>query len=203
MNDRETEARWGRLTALLAPIHLQAAATARRLSRSAADGDDLYQESVLRAFEKLHTLRDERSFAAWFYATLLSRHRSRSRRRFWSRFLAVDELPAESQPAGEDGRRWAGEMAQAARAARALDSLPAEQREAVVLFELEGYSIEEIAKLERVSVAAVKSRLVRGREKLRRFYERQGWGSQPVSQTAAAAPGPRAGAQRRETGAAS
>jgi RNA polymerase sigma-70 factor (ECF subfamily) len=191
------------LIVLLRPIHEQTAARARRLSHSAADGDDLYQEAVLRAFEKLHTLRDEASFPAWFHAVLLSLHRSRSRRRFWGRFLALDELPAAADPVGEDGRRWAGDLAQAARAARALDSLAAEQREAVVLFEIEGCSIEEIAGLQRASVAAVKSRLVRGRERLRRFYERQGWTSRSAPHTAAVAPDPRGGARRSETGAAS
>ena len=75
MNTR-TEVRWARLVALLEPIHREAAATARRLCRSQAEGDDLYQEAVLRAFEKLHTLRDPSRFRSWFYATLLSRHRS-------------------------------------------------------------------------------------------------------------------------------
>ena len=51
-----TEARWRRLIELLEPFHRQAAATARRLCRSPADGDDLYQEAVLRAYEKLQSL---------------------------------------------------------------------------------------------------------------------------------------------------
>ncbi len=58
------------------------------------------------------------------------------------------------------------------RMSRALSTLPPEQREAVVLFELEEFSIEEIAAIQMVSVSAVKSRLARGRERLRRHYER-------------------------------
>jgi hypothetical protein len=46
----------------------------------------------------------------------------------------------------------------------------------VVLFELEGFSIEEIAALQQVSASAVKSRLARGRARLRRIYERWGLG---------------------------
>ena len=63
--------------------------------------------------------------------------------------------------------RWRAE-----RASRALASLPAVQREAVVLFEVEGYSIEEIAAWQKASVPAVKARLQRGRARLRRHYER-------------------------------
>jgi RNA polymerase sigma-70 factor, ECF subfamily len=175
MEDLATEARWARLLALLLPVHDQALVTARRLSRSVADGEDLYQDAVIRAFEKLDTLREPSKFAAWFYTTLLNAHRSRCRRRLWKRFLALEELPPDQDPVGEDGRSWPGDMARAARATRALQALGAAEREAVVLFELEGYSIEEIARMQRASVPAVKSRLVRGRDKLRRFYERRGW----------------------------
>ena len=183
MEDPVTGARWARLTALLEPVHDQAIVTARRLSRSVADGDDLYQDALLRAFEKLDTLREPSKFAAWFYTTLLNAHRSRSRRAFWKRFLALEEMTWEREPVGEDGRSWAGEMAQAARATEALASLAAGEREAVVLFELEGYAIEEIARWQRASVPAVKSRLVRGRAKLRRYYERRGWRTNPGAET--------------------
>ena len=174
MNDR-TKARWARLLALLEPIHHQAAATARRLCGSHAEGDDLYQEAVLRAFDKLHTLRDESRFRSWFFATLLSRHRTRVRRSFWRRFLPWEAaFPDGAEPAGEDGSAWDEQARGAQRAASALATLAPEQREAVVLFEIDGHSIEEISSMQRVSVPAVKSRLVRGREKLRRWYELRG-----------------------------
>ena len=183
--EQHDEARWRQLMALLEPFHEQAAATARRLCRSATDGDDLYQEAVLRAFEKLHTLRDASRFRSWFFATLLSRHRTRHRRAFWRRFLPWEEaFPGVAEPAGEDGQAWEGRSQAASRIARALATLAAEQREAIVLFEIDGYSIEEIAVLQRASVAAVKSRLVRGREKLRIYYERRGWANDAARQVA-------------------
>ena len=67
---------------------------------------------------------------------------------------------------------------------RALARLPAEQREAVVLFELEGFGIEAIAAVQKVSPSAVKSRLARGRARLARIYER--WGFGPGRRDAAA-----------------
>src|SRR5436309_3517625 len=119
MNTR-TEARWARLVALLEPIHREAVATARRLCRSPAEGDDLYQEAVLRAFEKLHTLRDESRFRSWFYATLLSRHRSRHRATFWRRLIPLkDAFPDGREPVGEDGARWSEDAWRASRAAQA------------------------------------------------------------------------------------
>jgi RNA polymerase sigma-70 factor, ECF subfamily len=177
LESRTAEATWERLTRLLGPIHGSAVATARRLTRSRSDGDDLYQESVLRAFEKLHTLRDEARFRSWFYATLLSRHRSRSRRRLWKRQVPLEvAFAGDAEPAGEDGGRWGERIRQANRAAQALATLDAVQREVIVLFEIDGYTIEEIADMQRASLSAVKSRLSRGRRKLRRYYERRGWG---------------------------
>jgi RNA polymerase sigma-70 factor (ECF subfamily) len=160
------------LLRLLQPHHERAARLARQLARTSGDGDDLYQEAVLRAFRGLDSLRDESRFGAWFHAVLLSVHRSRARRGFWRRFQPLEREPEGTldppDPAGvteEDRQR-------AARASLALATLPAVQREAVVLFELEGYSIEEIAAMQQVSVPAVKSRLQRGRDRLRRRYER-------------------------------
>jgi len=170
---------WRRLIDLLRPFHDQAAATARRLSRSGEDGDDLFQETVVRAYEKLSGLRDESRFRPWFYSVLLSVHRNRSRRGFWRRFLSMERKDGTSiDVAGEDGASWDDERRGADRIARALASLSPEQREAVVLFELDGFSVEEIAALQSASVAAVKSRLSRGRERLRRHYSRLGFPTQ-------------------------
>ena len=66
------------------------------------------------------------------------------------------------------------EAARADRASKALALLPAVQREAIVLFEMNRFSIAEIAQLQNVSESAVKSRLARGRERLRGAYRRLG-----------------------------
>jgi len=93
-------------------------------------------------------------------------HRNRSRRGFWRRLVPLDGDGAPApEPVGEDGHAWEEERLRAARASRALAALPAVQREAVVLFELEGYSIDEIAAFQEVSPSAVKSRLARGRDR--------------------------------------
>lgn len=168
-----------RLLRLLEPIHQRAQATARRLSRCAADGDDLFQEAVLRALERLAELREEASFGAWFYAVLLSVHRARGRRDFWRRFLplsfgsaaaAADSRERPGSPAAT-GTTLDEEHAGAARMAQALAALPGVQREAIVLFTLDGFSLEEVAALQGASVTAVKTRLLRGRARLRKQYE--------------------------------
>lgn len=172
MDSQADTARWERLTRLLRPIHAQAAATARRLSRSTHDGDDLYQEAVLRAHDKLEGLREESRFRSWFFAVLLSVHRSRVRRPRRETVSLEDALSAGKEPVGEDGSVWDEERRCAERATRALMGLDPTQREAIVLHEIEGFSVEEIAEMQGATPSAVKSRLARGRERLRRFYAR-------------------------------
>src|SRR6185312_12079473 len=136
MNDGE---RKRRLLELLAPLHDRARMTARRLCRSHADGDDLFHDAA--------------AFRSWFYAVLLNAHRARHRLSFWRRLVPLDEVRADA--AVTDGGRDAWEGAQ--RMARALATLAPPEREAIVLFELEGFSLEEIAALQRSSLSAVKS----------------------------------------------
>jgi RNA polymerase sigma-70 factor (ECF subfamily) len=163
----DERARQERLMALLGPLHDGARLTARRLCRSNADGDDLFHEAVLRALDKLDELRDSERFRAWFYAVMLSVHRRRYRRSFWRRLIPLGEL--RSEPArGDESDAYAG----AQRMARALATLAPEAREAIVLFELEGFTLEELAALHHESLSAVKSRLARARARLRRHYER-------------------------------
>ncbi len=163
---------WQRFVRLLGPFHDAAAATARRLERSVSDGDDLFHEAILRAFEKLPLLRDEASFRSWFYAVMLSVHRTRARKQFWKRFRSLDR---------EDGWEAAGtpvpgvDHAAARRAATALATLPAVQREAIVLFDIEGFTLQEVADIQGASLSAVKTRLARGREKVRAWYVVRGW----------------------------
>ena len=168
---------WNELSELLGPIHDDAQLFARRIAGSNAEGDDVFQEAVLRAARKLSTLRDRTRFKPWMYSVIASVHRSRCRRAFWKRWIPHEDAP-DAEPAGDDGMRWADERASARRAAAALATLAAPQREAIVLFELHGYTIEEIAEIQRTSISAVKSRLARGRDRLRLFYAALGGSAQ-------------------------
>lgn len=163
----EPEAAQGRLMRLLGPHHDRARATARRLCRSAADGDDLFQEAALRALDRLGELRDEGSFRPWFYAVMLSVHRARARRAFWRGLLPLEAIKVEASRPAE-----AFALEGAERMARALATLSPRAREAVVLFELDGFTLEEVAAMQGDSVGALKARLSRARERLRQHYGR-------------------------------
>ena len=174
------ETRPERFQRLIEPLHDRTLAFARCLCRTLGDGDDLFQEAMLRAFGKLDDLRDEKAFRSWLYRIVISVHRSRCRRAFWRRLIPLLDDDGDGAPdaavSGNDYRTgaWVPDAVDASRRARhALGKLDAVQREAIVLFEIEGWQVEEIAALHDVSLSAIKSRLARGRARLRELYDAQ------------------------------
>ncbi|HVK71813.1 MAG TPA: sigma-70 family RNA polymerase sigma factor [Kofleriaceae bacterium] len=164
------DARRRRFERLLEPHHDAVLAFARCVSRSRADGDDLFQAALLRAFDNLDGLRDEAAFRPWLYRIVVTTHRNAVRRSFWRRLVPFDGHDDGAAPVDQRAPAADEALGRAQRARQALATLPAEQREAIVLFEIEGWTVEEIAAAHDVSISAVKSRLARGRERLRQFY---------------------------------
>jgi RNA polymerase sigma-70 factor, ECF subfamily len=174
-----------RFRRLMEPVHARCAAFARGLCRSRADGDDLYQETLLRAFSRIDTLRDEGAFRTWLFRIVVTVHRNHARRAWLRRWMPFHDDSGE--PSAESDYRtsdWSPEAAEAARRARAaLATLPAVQREAIVMFEIEGMLVDEIAAIQHVSASAVKSRLARGRDRLRAYYEGTGVVVEPMGES--------------------
>lgn len=162
-----------RFRQVVEPLHDRALAFTRALCRSNAEGDDVFQEALLRAFAKLHQLEDPAAAKVWFYRIIVSVQRSRARRGAWRRWLPLVG-PDDDDAVGEVDYRSAGwdneTLAANRRIRNALRALPADQREAIVLYEIEGWLVEEIAALHGVSTSAIKSRLARGRDRLRTLY---------------------------------
>jgi RNA polymerase sigma-70 factor (ECF subfamily) len=168
------ELRADRFRRLLEPLHDRVLGFARSLCRSSAEGDDVFQEAMLRAFGKLDALRDDAAFKPWLYRIVITVHRTRCRRSWWRRVIPIGDIAKRTDDVESLFRTstWNPDAADAQRRARAaLAQLGAAQREAIVLFEIEGFLVEEIAAIQGVSVSAVKSRLARGRDRLRALYE--------------------------------
>ena len=142
--------------------HLPAAYNlARWLTRDGHDAEDVVQEAYLRALRAFGGFRggDGR---AWFLAVVRNTcltwlQRNRPPRPAVPFDEAVHGVPADTPapPSGGENLR------------RAIEDLPAEFREAVVLRELEGLSYKEVAAVTGVPIGTVMSRLSRGRGLLR------------------------------------
>jgi len=131
-----------------------------------ADVEDQLQEVWLDAFRHLPRLADPRALRGWLYR--IARDRAFGRLRKTRREEPLDE--AETiDPAAANGEPFTAE--DAARIHAALDRLPDDQREVLVLRFLEEMSYEEIARVVGCQLGTVRSRLYYGKQALRRLLD--------------------------------
>jgi len=142
------------------------------------DARDLSQETLLKAYRALGTFKKEARFSSWLYQIALNVCRDRMRRRKSRPSVSLDELMEGGELAPQGRGPNPHELIEAddlSRAvAAAVDSLPPEQREVIVLKEYQGLTFLEIAQALDVPISTVKTRLYRGLGQLRQRLERQG-----------------------------
>ena len=141
---------------------------ARRVA-SAADVDDVLQEIFVRLHRGLTSLRDGERFGGWVYRVAQSAIADAARSRARGSTFQLDagpELAAESRAEDEDLGSDLG-----ACVALFVSRLPSPYREAVTLTELEGLTQRDAAEMLGVSLPALKSRVLRAREKIRDMFE--------------------------------
>lgn len=136
------------------------------LARSVADAEDVTQESFLALLRKPAAYDPARAqLRTWLIA--VARRQFLGRMRGAAREADVEELDRAGVAPEFDQDLIRLERAEALRAAMA--ALPELQREALYLFEFEGLSLAETAAILDIEVNAVKARLFRGREQLKRM----------------------------------
>lgn len=136
---------------------------ARALTRDADAADDLVQDCLERAIRKRALFRPVGPLRAWLFRILLNIHRNGRRGAARAGIpLELETLTIEpALPPPQLGRIALGEMA------RAIDALPAEQREALLLVCVEGLGYEEAASALGIPSGTLMSRLARARSTLR------------------------------------
>ncbi len=130
-----------------------------RLSGSAADAEDLTQQTFLTAQRKLGQLREMSSARSWLCSILRNLYLKTRRRPVTASLQAVPE-PENDRPA--DPPEFDSEALQ-----QALNELPEEFRTPLILFYFEEFSYREIAEQMQVPMGTVMSRLARGRDQLK------------------------------------
>lgn len=135
---------------------------ARALTRNADLADDLVQDCLERAISRRGLFRPTGPVRAWLFTILLNLHRNAlrsSHRR--GETVDIDTVPEASTPAPQPGHIALAEMA------RAIDTLPLEQKEALLLVALEGLPYAEAAAILKIPLGTLMSRLGRARATLR------------------------------------
>ena len=135
---------------------------ARALTRNTDLADDLVQDCLERAIAKRGLFRPSGPVRAWLFTILLNLYRNglrSSHRR--GETVDISSIPEPSTPAPQPGHIALAEMA------RAIDTLPLEQKEALLLIALEGLAYQEAADILKIPVGTLMSRLGRARAALR------------------------------------
>jgi RNA polymerase sigma-70 factor (ECF subfamily) len=149
-----------------------------RIMGPGEDARDLCQETLLKAYRALGTFKKEARFSSWLYQIALNVCRDRMRRRKSRPSLSLDELMEAGEVAPPGRGPSPLELIEARDLSRAVaaavESLPPEQREVIVLKEYQGLTFLEIAQALDLPISTVKTRLYRGLGQLRQRLERQG-----------------------------
>jgi len=138
-----------------------------RMTGSIADGEDVVQDALARAYYELSGLKDLPAMRSWLFQIAHNRALD-FLRRYERRMAEPLELVEESAPDASPDAESALAQREAVRAAvsRFLD-LPPVQRSCVILKDVLGHSLDEIAEMLSFSVPAIKAALHRGRALLR------------------------------------
>jgi len=148
-----------------------------RLVDDPTDAADVAQEVFLKVFRKVSGFRAESSLKTWIYRIAVNEARNQRRWFIRHRGKEIGLEPAESDAQGpqdwlsDPGRspyQTALDQETHALIESALQKVSPNYRAAVVLREVEGLSYEEISEVLEVSLGTVKSRILRGRESLRK-----------------------------------
>jgi RNA polymerase sigma-70 factor, ECF subfamily len=133
---------------------------ARALVGDRATADDLVQDTLERAWAKLHLYRRGTDLRAWLFTVMHNVHVNRVRAARVTDTLE-DDMPELAQRAPQGDALLVRDLD------RGITRLPAEQRAVLLLVTLEEMSYEQVARTLGIPIGTVMSRLSRAREKLR------------------------------------
>lgn len=135
---------------------------------SAADAEEVLQDTFVRAYRSLARCDDPSRFDSWLFSILINRCRTAGARRHRRETTLVSDdgaLDAATEEHPAERAAWREEIR------LAVAKLPADQREAFLLKHVEERSYEEMAALTGASVSALKMRVKRACERLRELLQ--------------------------------
>jgi RNA polymerase sigma-70 factor (ECF subfamily) len=139
---------------------------ARWLTRNEHDAEDIVQEAFLRALRSFHSFVPGRDARAWFLTIVRNSCRTWHRQRRPHEMIPIEDDSQPAVAAWSDPEAVLIKNADSQRIHQALEELPFEYREVLILRELEELSYKEISQVVAIPLGTVMSRLSRARKEL-------------------------------------
>ena len=156
MNDNKQK----KFLSLYEPVHAKFERFCRARACRQMEFRDLMNDTLLIAFQKFETINSEKAFLSFLIGIsirLMANHSRKKSAIIYTSEESMNNIPCESRTDAQ---------AEIYLLHQAIAKLPESQKESIILYEITGFSIKEIAAMHRVSESAVKKRLERGRKKL-------------------------------------
>ena len=156
--------------ALMATHERRMYAVALRMCGNHEDAQDCLQEAMLRVYRAISGFKSQSSFSTWLYRITMNACLDELRKRKNRPNTSLDGLldgGFSPTDAGESPDGYAQRQELRRALLECIRELPEDMRAAVVLRDVEGYAYEEIAGMLDANVGTIKSRISRGRERLR------------------------------------
>ena len=125
--------------------------------------DDLINDTLLIAYEKMGTLKSEKAFLSYLFSISVRLLANNHKKKKPELGVGQDSF---SDPIATSSDENPEQAAEVHLLHKALAHVPVDQREAIILFEISGFATREIAEIQNTSEVAVRQRLKRGRDRL-------------------------------------
>ena len=146
---------------------------ANRFVKNADDAEDVLQESFIKAFQKIHQYKGEVTFGAWLKRIVVNKSidflKSKKDK------VSIDEQ--DMQVVAEDDNWNVSAVISIDEVRLAIDQLQEKYKYVVLMFLVEGYDHQEIAEVLNISSSACRTRLSRGKNKLKELLKEKTYGT--------------------------
>ncbi|NBG65769.1 RNA polymerase sigma factor [Acidiluteibacter ferrifornacis] len=151
---------------LYEPVHEAFARFCHARAYGLMEAEDLISESILCALEQFHQLKEEKAFLSYLFSIATNLLNKKNRRlKFGGTYNEKSANLIKDESLDAETRLDIQVLYEA------LNTLPINQKEALILFEISGFSIREVCEIQKSSESAVKQRLKRGRVALANYFK--------------------------------
>lgn len=150
-------------------------AIALRMMGNREDAQDCAQEAMVRIYRAMGSFKGQSSLATWIYRITMNTCLDELRRRKVRKVTSLDTLVESGwspTDKGETPEEYGLRSEKQTVLNDAIQSLPDDMRAAIVLRDIKGYTYDEIADILNANVGTIKSRISRGRERLREILSK-------------------------------